>query len=352
MRSVQTAVASAATATVLALSALPAQAQGVRYSETTRVEMAGAMGAMMSMMGGGADRTTETVYLDGSRMRRDTDETSTIVDWSTGDMILLNHDQRTYRRFSWGDMVEGMTGRMEGARAEAGGMSDQDMPDYEVHFSTERTGRSERIAGYEADQVVMVIRFEGDPDAEAQPGQGMPMGGAMGNGAMAMVSELWLSTDFPAWTLMQEGRNQMAEEMRGALSGEAGMGGMAGAMGPRFQQALEEQQEAMADLEGMPLRSVINLVVLPGDVELDVDAVLAQEDLGGGMDAAAAARDAIAKRFNPFGGKDEEEKPEAAQSIMMRTVTEVDDVDASGVDPAVFEIPEGYTEATRGPGGR
>lgn len=330
-----------------ALAFLPAApevaAQDLRYTETTRMEMGGAMGAMMSMMGGMGETLTETVWIQGPRMRRDTDGSSTIVDWSTNQVMVLDHEARTVTRMDWSGMADDMTEareEMEG-RTEAPATAEGD---WEVRFSSEPTGRTEEIAGYAADQVLMVMELLGQVPAEEQEDN------PMADMAMAVVTELWLSTDFPAWTLMSEAQDEMAASVWGG--GGVDMGLM-GAMDPRFRVAMEEQQEALGTLRGIPIRTVMSIVSVPLEEELDVEAVLDTEELGEGMAgmAAAAARQGMRSRMGDiFGGGDDEE-PEAEQSVVMRATSEVTEVTTTTLDDALFQVPEGYTErATPGPG--
>lgn len=342
----------------LLLLTLPATAQELSYTETTRMEMGGMMGSIMSMMGEGGDET-QTVHIQGTQMRRDGEESSSIMDFSTGDMIMLNHDDRTFMRMNFREMMEGMQGQAADAQARADSVRadmearGEEMPEYEVRFSTERTGASETISGYDAEQVLMIVEFEGQVDAE-NPQQN-PFAGMR----MAVVTDMWLSTDFPQWDVMADLRDDLGEAwgsegMFGGSSGMEGMGAMGAGMGARMQQAMEEQQEALQELEGVPVRTVMNWISLAPDVELDAMAAL-EQDLGGGggMDmggsAAAAARSALSGLFGG-GGDDEEEEEEpenagpAGQSVIMRAVTEIHDVEEGSVDPSIFQVPDGYTE--------
>jgi hypothetical protein len=333
---------------LLAAIALPVSAQELTYTETTRMEMGGMMGAMMSMMGGMGDEQTETVYLEGTRMRRDSEETSTIMDLSTGDVVMLNHDDRTFVRMNFREMMEGMMDRSEEARARADSAMaatearGEEMPEYEVSFSTDRTGETGTINGYDAEQVLMVVEFEGRVDEE-ETAQENPFAGMR----MALVTELWLSTDFPEWSMMQELRDEMQEAWgdSGPFGGPEGstMAPVPG-MGERFRVAMEEQQEALQELEGTPVRTVMSWVSMAPDAELDPRAVVEQE-VGGGGGAGAGAADAARSALRGlFGGGDEEEEEEPAAPVVMRMVTEVQDVESGPLDPALFEVPEGYTE--------
>jgi hypothetical protein len=308
------------------------------------------------MMGGMGDEQTETVYLEGTRMRRDSEDTSTIMDLSTGEVVMLNHGDRTFVRMNVREMMEGMVDRSEEARARADSAMaaaearGEEMPEYEVSFSTDRTGETGTINGYDAEQVLMVVEFEGRVDEE-EAAQENPFAGMR----MALVTELWLSTDFPEWSMMQELRDEMQEAWgdSGPFGGPDGstMAPIPG-MGERFRVAMEEQQEALQELEGTPVRTVMSWVSMAPDADLDARAVVEQEvgGGGGGGGAADAARSALRGLFG--GGDEEEEEEEPAAPVVMRMITEVQDVESGPLDPALFEVPEGYTErAAPGMGG-
>jgi hypothetical protein len=165
---------------------------------------------------------------------------------------------------------------------------------------------------------------------------------------MAVVTELWLSTDFPEWEMMKERGRQMAERMQGGPM--AGLGGAFGGMDGRITTAMEENAEALAELEGHTMRTVTHFVTVPGDLELDRDAVLASADqpLGEGMGSVAdAARQALGGRLGGLlgrGRRSEPEEPELKQSVFMRMTVELIEAHEGPIDDAVFEVPEDYTE--------
>jgi len=342
--------------------ALPLAAQDLTYVQTSRVEFGGSIGRIMAMMPGMEDTSQEKVFLKGTRMRRDSEDASTIMDWATGEMIILDHVDRTFVRITWAEAVEAMSQVAQGgvAHAEAGMEMEMEevedaepRPTFTTRFDTDRTGRTERINGYEAEQVVVTLEIEGEmPPEETEQDQE----NELAQGAMAVVSELWLSTDFPEWTMMQEAREEMAESFRASGMGEnmqESMGGLS-AMDPRIEVAMSENQDALAALEGTAVKTVVNLVAVPPELELEVDAVLAQsdEELAAGMGslaaagAGAAARQALGGLRSRFGRQRQEEpaEPEPTQSIFMRITSEIGDVETGDLDDSIFAPPEGYTE--------
>lgn len=298
-------------------------AQDLRYTQTSRMEMGGAMGAMMMAQMGGP--TTDTVYLQGTRMRQDSKGMSTITDWSDGQVLILDHDARTWRRTTWEDMTRDAVAENEARMDE---IPMEERPSLGMTFRTEETERTETIHGYQARQVVLVLEM----------GATLPPPGA-GEDAMttrtAMVTELWLSEEFPAWELMAEARN----ELSGGWTADV-MSGMLGRLGPELAEALEDQQDAFQAMEGTPLRIVTRMVQLTGDAEVDVEQVLETEPA-----SAGSLQDQIRARMQGMMGE------EAPPLVIMKTVTEIDEVEETELDAALFQLPEGYTEREADPPG-
>lgn len=335
------------------------QAQAVKYTSVSRGEFGGMLGTLVQMAPGAQEETRETVFIKGSLMRSDQGETSTIHDMATGRYTLINHEDRTWFTMDMAEMMEqfqemGTGGEWE-EEAEEDENPEDEMPEVEVRVTTERTGRTQTFDGYAAEQVYMIM--------EVIPVTEEARGSAEATGNMVVFTELWLSEDFPGMEAMEEAR---AEFARGAGNQEAG--GYDAALqqafsqDPRLQEAMEKNMEEMAELQGMPVRTVTSMVMVPLGQEFDAEAVVAASDeplSSGGMGdlmgkaAGAAASGAAREAMGRFGGilgrnkKEEEERPaEVAptQSIFMRITSVLEDVRTSGISDSVFEPPADYTQ--------
>jgi hypothetical protein len=313
-------------------------AQDLRYTTTTKMELAGAMGAMASMMPGMGDAVEQTTYMKGSLVRTDDETTSSIMDWASGDIVQLDHAARTYTRLNFKEMASAMADAMGEAAGEPGAETPDPEAQLEFKMSTDHTGRTETIGGYEADQVLLTIQIV--PVEGSQEGP---------EGTMAVVSELWLSTDFPEYQRMKELQTEVAGQFSQSLSGGGGVG-LQGIQGidPRMGEAWAKNMEAMQELEGSPLRTTMHFVMVPADQELDREAVLAADEEGLGSAAAGAAAEELSSalsRLGRFGRKPEEQEEAApAQMSLMRATTEITDVTTTTLDDGLFEVPDGYTE--------
>ncbi|MFC1661275.1 hypothetical protein ACFL3S_07485 [Gemmatimonadota bacterium] len=325
--------------------------EGVTYTSVAKFEVPGPIGAMM-----GQQDHRETTYVQGPFMLTEDEDQGTVFDFSDPEQLVLTfmqHTEQTYYKVT----MEEMQARMGAAVAQAGqpqgqrrGEGADQPPQFEIKFSMDPTGRSTNFDGYSAEQVVMTVELVPVDETAQQEGAG----------TMAIVTELWLSTDFPGHEEIRKAQSQMAE----GFVGGGGMGAafqQAFASDPRMKEAFEENMEKMKDLEGMPVKTVTSFVTVPVGMELDREAVLAATDepLGEGMGAAVgegaaeAARGAMRNLTRGILGRrrQQEEEPEpeteagpVAQVITMRTFTTIDDVRLGHIPPETFLPREGYVE--------
>jgi len=327
----------------LALTALtaaaPAGAQDLTYTTTTKMEISGTLGRILSLVTDVDKPMVEKTFFQGQRVRKDQDQSSSIMDWDAGALTLLDHKERTFTRIDFAQMAGQMAGAVQEERPEA------EAPDMEVTVTTDRTGKTETIAGYAAEQVVLVIEMK--PKNAAEGEEATPP-------ATALVTDMWLSPDFPEYRMMQQMQGEATERLR-----ESSAQGMAQAMGalaasdPAMKEGWEKNLEAMKELQGTVLRSTTHFVTVPPGATLDKQKVLdgagekVQEGGGVAQGAANAARQALGGLAGRFGrGRQQQEAAPAAptQAVIMRVRSEISDVGTGAVDPSVFGVPAGYTE--------
>lgn len=327
-----------------------ASAQALHYTTVSTFEMGGTMGALMSAFSDMDEPSVEEVWIGDGVMRMDADGRSTIMRMAEGRMIQVDHDARTWWAMDVGDMTA-MADQARQDAEEAMGSRDEattergDTPEFEGEFDVERTGRTETVSGYDAEQVLFTLTMEarGEETDDQQEG---PLAGRM-----VLLSEMWISpelTDHPAFAQMGEAAMEFAP---GSFEG----GGNAGPLGadPRMAEALERMQEEMGDLDGMAVRTTSLFILLPGELEFDrqaaIEALGEELDQGPGLADAAgagavdAARSALGGLFG--GGDDEpEDEPEITQQSLMRVVQEIRDVESVTLEPGFLEPPADYRE--------
>jgi len=338
--------------TVAAALAAPLAGQDVTYTSRTSMDMGGAMNAIMNIaarMGGGSTETVEKQYIKGRRMRTDANESSsTILDMEGGRWLSLDHEARTYIEVSMDSlmaMAQGMARTMGQAgaaeRAEPTDPSASEV-DYSFDVSVDRTGREERIAGYQAEQVLLTIEMEarGVPEGEQQE-QG---------GRMVLLSDLWVSTDVPGYQAMRDLQTEQGTRMAGSASDMSGVIGALGGQDPRQRAAMERAGEEMSKVEGMPVRTTMHMVMVPLDQPFDRDAVLEaqpQQQASGGGGVGGLVGGLLGRRR-------QEPPPQEQAPTQVKLLTVVDElieVSTSSIPDSMFEVPEGYRRVDFGAGG-
>ena len=363
-----------ALAVTLAVLPSPTRAQsGVHYTSATTMEYAGALGTMMGAFGA-EDPTESATWMQEGMMRTDDGRTSHVTNMLDGTFLVIDHENRTYFRSSFAEMMEwanqmsadmggdmaarptGDAAAASGAPASSDGATSED-PRVEADFSfdADRTGERRSFGEWEAERLILTMNIEftaEDDDGSMQEA-----------GDMVMVTELWISEDFPSASDMMadalaDGDMPWLTDM---TERDSGMEQIM-ATNPQVGTALARMQEEMDGLDGTTLESTAYVVVVAPGQELDRDAVLAMtgQPLSEGMGAVAgraagnAARDAAADAARSAAGrlgglfgrkKEEPEEPEVpAQSILTRVTTRVIDIEAGPFAAEVFEVDPTYTE--------
>ncbi len=320
----------------------PAQAQEVAFTTVSKAEFGGSMGQMMRMVPGAADAVRSSTFVKGSMVRTDSDDSSTIMNAGEGTLTFLQHQEGTYYTLSMEEMA---------AMARMGGQGvedyEEDAPEFEARFHTERTGRIREVNGFDASEVLMIVEME--PPEEVMEGAEA--------GRMVLFTQLWLSADVPGYEAYVDAQKEFGAQVMRSGGGQ----GLAAAFAadPRMAEAVEANQDALKDLEGLTLRSTSVFLTLPPGAELDRDAALASLEgplpEGGGLGdlaaegAAAAARDAMKNLGGMLGRRNRKNRPQEAaapqgQSVIMRMTTSMEDFRTGGVSNDLFQVPAGYTE--------
>jgi len=339
---------------VLAL-ALPAAvaAQDIRYRETSRIE------AFMSLPGM-SDPIPSTTYVSGGRVRTDTGDESTIMDYVDGSMTEIDHKAKTYFTMSFADMMANAQAMMADAKTEMAQAQQQPQAQQDVKLDfdvkVDRLGDGGMVAGYPTQHVLLVMK------AKATSTTPDPETGEEVSGTMVFATDMWVSKDFPGYEAVREAQMKAAQELSpemraqmeemAASSQEMVAGIQGGGNG------MQKMAEEMEKIDGTPLRSLTYQIMLPDGVDFDKDAVLAMADepipsfsLGAAMKQGMkeGMKSAVSGRLGGLlGRKKEQPKPEeqaqAAQAILMRFTTTVEDVSTAVLPESTFKPDPGYKE--------
>ncbi|MEE8115490.1 MAG: hypothetical protein V3T28_00175, partial [Gemmatimonadales bacterium] len=167
----------ALTALVAGAPIFPATAQDVRYATVSKLELGGSLGRVMRLVPGLGDPIRETLSISGARMRTDGDDQATIMNADDGTITYLDHETKTFWTMDVAEMLAGLGQAFAGldrpvavaeveAEVEADAAPTADSVHYEIHISTDRTGRTEHVAGYPAEQVFVTVEIEGEAYSE------------------------------------------------------------------------------------------------------------------------------------------------------------------------------------------
>lgn len=323
-------------------------AQDIKYTTVSKAEFGGALGRMMKLTGTG-DPTTEVTYIKGNRVRTDEgDESSSITDFGDGALTWLDHQTKTFYSMSIADMTAAARQFAAGYTADTleHPQADQEEPQvtYDFKLSTDRTGKNETIQGSQAEQVLITMEIEATEVTEED---------SVLTGTMVVLSDLWMSTDFPGYEAMQRMEAEWSKTFW-ANSAGANAGGMdqASQTDPRIGAAMEKLGKEMEGLEGIALRSTTHFVVVPPGEKFDRKKALRDADKSLADDAAGAAaneavnsaKGAISGVTGGLFGKKKPQEPKPEQSTFLRVKSEVTDAETAALQDDLFKAPPDYTE--------
>ena len=343
--------ASVPTALLLCLLAAPLAGQDVQYRTVTKIDMGGAMNAMLKLAG--ASEVAETSYLKGSKLRTDSDKTSIIFDLDAGRYIMLDHDAKTYVSVPLGQMGAAATSMMSGMKP-SGGQGDRaqlatsavdeegNKADFTFDLKVEAANQRENINGHDADRVYATMETdikvtpEGQTDAEDA-------------GKMVLFMDVWNADGGPAHAAVQRFNQAAAQEVaQQAFGGARGIGG-AFAADPKMAAAMKQAAEESQKMDGLAVRTTVYMVAVAPGVAFDRNLVF-DEGKGG---AAATAKNAATGALRGMFGRRSEPEPEQekTQGTIVKMTTEIRDVEAKDLPASLFEVPAGYREIPVGTGG-
>lgn len=374
-------VAVVAAAALLVVTPAITAAQGVTYVRENRTQLGGALGQLMPSMPGG---TAETVYIQDGMMRFDDETTSTIIDGEAGSFTYLDHDAKTHYTIDFEELARDMEQRAEGFRqemqesvgegvdegiAEMREAKEGDLSDIEIRMSvrTTRPGEVMGIGDASAERVFLIIETDiaGVLDEDYQQMMG-------GDGAqLVLLSDLWVSTDFPGYRELTEARAGLGKKLLG--SGAVERSGQALEMMFSQQEgldvALDRSRAELDALEGVVVQSTTHFVMVAPNSEFDPWKVVDQEDVslkdaavGAAKDEAKdGAKDAAKSAVRSFtgglfgGGGDEEEEEEVedevevendpgTQMVLLEFVSTIRDIEEKDLSDDLFQPPADYRE--------
>lgn len=323
------------------------------YQETTRFT-GGAMLGMMRMAGAFSKNLREpnqsAVVVKGNRMARIDSQRTQLIDLDAGTITNIDHAKRSYSVMTFAEMkqmMEEMAARMKGKNDTGQQMK--------ATVDVKETGQTREISGLKAREVHLIIKMETtDPKSGQQ-------------GAMNVVSDLWIAAGIPGYQEVKAFHQRMAEKLDWTPG--TNFGAM---MQPGASQGMAEARKQMAKLDGVPVLTILR--VGAGDQAVpQIDASNQQAAQGQQQQAQQnppttgdVAGSVIGSsipglgRFGGFGRKKKQPQPSeqqpapqpqqqqqqqtAAPDSLVEITTESQAFSQAPVDPSKLEVPSGYKQ--------
>jgi hypothetical protein len=319
-----------------------ALAQDVEYTTVSKFEMGGVVGSVVRLFTGNTE-TVQKTYIKGTLVRTDAGtESSSITDLENGRFMTIDHKAKTYTVVTLDQMLgamQEMQGRMQQAQAEAQ-PARQAPPDGQVDLKfdlkVDRTGEKQRVAGYEAERVLMTMTTTATVTPEG--------GQAEQAGRLVMLVDSWNAKDVPAARAMAA-----VAEVAPALMEQqaAGMQNIAAALmsDPQLQEALEQAAAEAAKIDGFTMKSTTHLVIVPQDREFDRALALAE----GGGQQGSGGRGGIGGLLRGAAGlgrgqQQQQQPAEVTQVTLAKVIEETREMKTGNLAASLFEPPAGYRE--------
>lgn len=275
------------------------------FSYTTTSKPTG--GTMAAMAGGTAQ--TSKLYFKGQKMKSETGDTATIIDFDAQTLTTVNNRTKTVTVRKLSDLEAAAPGNLS------------------VKVDVKETGQQKTINGYTAKELLMTMDMD------------MPQ-----MGKMQMEMDLWLSSDVPGLGELREFYRKNMERMPWAS--------MAGA-NPQMQQAISQMQRKMAEMNGVQVRSVMKMKPAGGagapampqmpqmSAAQQAQMQAAMERLKQMQQQGGPGADAIAQAMGRMGGVGRGPAPGTSNS-MLEITTDASGFSTASVPDSVFAIPADY----------
>jgi len=277
------------------------------FSYTTSRKTTG--GSMAAMAGGAADGTSKT-YFKGQKLKSETGDIATVIDFDAQTITTINNRRKTLSVRSFGDVAA--------ARPN----------DVNPTIDIKETGAKKTVNGFDASELVMTMDLD-SPEMRQM-------------GKMQMEMDMWLSKDVPGvGELRAFYKRNMDKFPWAALSGGTGNQGM--------QAGIASLQRKIAEMDGVQVLQVVKIKVAGGGAAPAMPRTTPEQSAGmanamaklqamqkQGGPAAAAAAQAMARMGNMQPGA------AGASNSMIEMTMESSGFSSDPIPDSVFAIPADY----------
>jgi hypothetical protein len=322
-------------------------AQDVQYTTVTKVDLGGAMNAMMRFAG--ASEVKENAYIKGKKLRSDNDKQSLIFDLDNGRYIIINHPEKTYMSVPIADMARVATSPVRGMRADPSSSqmkgtavdSAGNKADFTVDFKSEPTSERRNINGMDAERlfITMVTDVDVTPQGETQ---------SQNAGKLVLLMDVWNSNTGPATDAVRSWEKAASKEVAAAAFGSRGNLSPALSSNPKMAEAIKKANEEAQKVEGIAVKTTMHLVFVAPDQKFDRALALKETDgaPGAASEKPKGIRGMIGRAIEANANQKQDQKPkeQQTQATFAKVITEVRDVRSASLPASLFEIPAGYRE--------
>lgn len=258
-------------------------------------------------MGSGGDQVMKH-YVKGQKMKIETGNATTILDFEAQTVTSINNAAKTYTVSKFSDAAGAAAGT-------------------DVKADVKSTGQTKTINGYQASQTLVTMDMD------------MPQGQAAGMKAQ-MEIELWISRDVPGGQELAAFYKKNAARFPSSAFG---------AGNPAMQKAMTKLQQQMAQADGVPVEEVVRVKTTGGPGMPTMTAAQTQqmaqaraqmEAMAKGGGPQAAAMQAAMARMGNMGGSGS-----GSGAPLMETTMDASGFSSAAIPDSVFAVPAGYTQA-------
>lgn len=364
----RTGVLSVVAAGVVCVPAL--RAQGVIVQSVSDVRLNGFLGGVVNLAarfgGGGGDMHSipATTSIAGHRMRSESRDAATIFDADEGRITTLDLKAKTYWSMTFEQMAAAMQAAADSARAAAARAQAEQAKNpksanakgdvtvtYKVSF--DRTGEHAKLLGYDVERVFLTLTAEGEAKPEGEASQQV--------GSLVFLFEQWLAKDAPQLAAMREFQKAYAQKMGQAFRPPMDALASVFSRDARIKAGFDESVKELQKLDGVSLKSISYVVLVPPDVPFNralalgaaaADTAKPAEKkgrFGGLMGALKSAAEKSASSSSSSSNSEKNADP-PKQSTLMTVSDSVTSIVKTDVPASVFVPPADFRAAARGRG--
>ena len=258
------------------------------------------------MMAAAANNRTTKTYLKGQKMKSDSGDSATVIDFDAQTFTHIDNRAKTYSVTKFSDLGQALKDA-----------------NTDVKVDVKETGQRKNINGYNASEVILSMEMDNPQARQA----GMKM---------RMEMDMWISSDVPGSQEMRA----FYEKNGGKFPWAAMAGGGRGNQG--MQKAMADLQRKMSELKGVPVLQIMKMGMGGNEAQMaQAQQGMAQarqqlEEMKRQGKLPPQAEEALARMSGASAG-----------GSMFETTLESSEFSSASIPDAIFAIPAGFQQTER-----